>query len=158
MNIRFLIPGKCREKYINDGVNEYLKRISKYAKVSLTYLSEESLSDNASEGQIKKALAIEAERALKQIKDEEVLFLVDVHGKKYDSASFAAIMKEKTATKGNLVFLFGSSYGLDDSLRKRADVTFSLSDFTFTHYMALLLTTEQVYRSMKIMRGETYDK
>ena len=59
---------------------------------------------------------------------------------------------------GCKITLFGSSYGLDDSLRKRADVTFSLSDFTFTHYMALLLTTEQVYRSMKIMRGETYDK
>ncbi|MCR4698391.1 MAG: 23S rRNA (pseudouridine(1915)-N(3))-methyltransferase RlmH [Bacilli bacterium] len=158
MNIRFLIPGKCREKYINDGVNEYLKRISKYAKVSLTYLSEESLPDNASDNQIKKALSIEAERALKQIKDDEVLFLVDVHGKKYDSASFAKVMEEKTSIKGNLVFLFGSSYGLDDSLRRRADVTFSLSDFTFTHYMALLLTTEQVYRSMKIMRGETYDK
>lgn len=158
MNIRFLIPGKCREKYINDGVNEYLKRTSKYAKVSLSYLTEESLSDNASEAQIKKALAIEAQRALKQIKEEEVLFLVDVHGKKYDSSSFAKVLQEKTSKSGNIIFLFGSSYGLDDSLRKRADVIFSLSDFTFTHYMALLLTVEQVYRSMKIMHGETYDK
>ncbi len=157
MNIRFLIPGKCREKYILDGVSEYMKRLSKYAKVSLTYLPEESVS-SPKESEIKKALETEAKRELKLIKDDEVLFLLDVHGKKMDTAAFSRIIGEKSQKSGNFVFLFGSSYGLDDSLRKRADVLLSLSDLTFTHYMALLLCVEQVYRAMKINRGETYDK
>lgn len=157
MNIRFLIPGKCREKFISDGVDEYLKRLSKYAKVSLTYLSEESISSPQA-SLVQKALQAEAKRALKLIKDDDVLFLCDIHGKRFDSSSFSQIIKEKSSNRGNFVFLFGSSYGLDDSLRKRADVSFSLSDFTFTHYMALLLVVEQVYRSMKILNGETYDK
>ncbi len=157
MNIRFLIPGKCREKYILDGVNEYMKRLSKYAKATLTYLPEENIA-SPKENEIKKALEIEAKRELKLIKEEEVLILLDVHGKKMDTASFSRIIEEKSQKSGNFVFLFGSSYGLDDSLRKRADVLFSLSDLTFTHYMALLLCVEQVYRAMKIIRCETYDK
>lgn len=158
MNIRFLIPGKCRERYIQEGVSEYLKRISRFSKVSLIYLPEESLLENAPSSEVTKALKAEADRALKQIRQDEFLFLVDIHGKKLDTKDFAMKMKEATAKNGNLVFLFGSSYGLDDSLRRRADFSFSLSDFTFTHYMALLLTVEQVYRSFKINRGEAYDK
>ncbi len=158
MNIRFLIPGKCREKYIQQGVDEYLKRIGKYAKVSLIYLPEENLPSEPNAAQIAKALDTEAKRALKMIKDDEILFLVDIHAKKMDTSAFAASIREKSEKNGNFVFLFGSSYGLDDSLRKRADISFSLSDFTFTHYMALMLTVEQVYRAMKINRGETYDK
>ena len=71
MNIRFLIPGKCREKFIIDGQNEYLKRLSKYGKISLVSLEEESLPSSPSDAQIKKALSIEADRALKQIKERK---------------------------------------------------------------------------------------
>ena len=158
MNIRFLIPGKCRETYIKDGIDEYIKRISRFGKVSLTYLTEESLPSNPSQAQIDKALDIEADRALKQIKEDEILFLVDIHGKRLDSASFASLFQQYQEKNGNFVFLFGSSFGLSDKLRKRANVSFTLSDFTFTHYMACLLTTEQVYRALKILHGETYDK
>ena len=154
MNIRFLIPGKCREKYITDGQNEYLKRLSKYGKISLVSLEEESLPSSPSDAQIKKALSIEADRALKQIKDDECLFLVDIHAKNPSTKTLADKIKEN----GNLVFLVGSSYGLDDKLRKRANYSFSLGEMTYTHYMAMMLVIEQVYRSMKIIRGEAYDK
>ncbi len=158
MNIRFLIPGKCREKYLNEGVNEYLKRLSKYAKVTLSYLPEEYIQDERQEALIKKALENEASRVLKLLKEDEFVFLIDVHGQKMDSSSFAKFFEEKAKTNGNFAFVFGSSYGIDDRLRKRADFKFSLSDLTFTHYVALFLTIEQVYRAMKIIRGETYDK
>ncbi len=158
MNIRFLIPGKCREKYITDGQNEYLKRLSKYGKISLVSLEEESLPSSPSDAQIKKALSIEADRALKQIKDDECLFLVDIHAKNPSTKTLADKIEEKMKTNGNLVFLVGSSYGLDDKLRKRANYSFSLGEMTYTHYMAMMLVIEQVYRSMKIIRGEAYDK
>ena len=79
MNIKFLIPGKCREEYINKGVEEYLKRLSKYAKVSVNYLAEEPLPKNPTSLQIDKALKLEAERALKIIKSDEIVFLIDIH-------------------------------------------------------------------------------
>jgi 23S rRNA (pseudouridine1915-N3)-methyltransferase len=158
MNIRFLIPGKCREPYIQQGVDEFLKRISRYGKVSLTYLPEESLPENPTDNQKHRALESEAKRALRLIKEDEILFLVDIHAKPLSTEQFANVFSEKSSRNGNITFLFGSSYGLDDSLRKRADFAFSLSPLTFTHYMALLLVVEQVYRVIKINRGETYDK
>lgn len=158
MNFRFLIPGKCREEYINSGVKEYIKRLGKYGKVTLSYLPEEALPEKPNPAQIEKALDIEGQRALRLIKSDEVLFLIDIHGKKYTTDSFSDVIRDKTSTCGNLAFLFGSSYGLSNEVRKRADVKVSLSDFTFTHYMALLLVVEQVYRSMKILHGEAYDK
>ena len=158
MNIRFLIPGKCREKYITDGQNEYLKRLSKYGKISLVSLEEESLPSSPSDAQIKKALSIAADRALKHIKDDECLFLVDIHAKTTSTKTLADKIKEKMKTNGNLVFLVGSSYGLDDKLRKRAKYSFSLGEMTYTDYIAMVLVIEHVYRSMKIIRGEAYDK
>lgn len=158
MNIRFLIPGKIRDKNLMAEVDEYVKRLSKYAKVNLAFLSEELLSDHPSEAEIKKALCREAERALKQIKEDEYLILIDVHGKIVDSKEYASLLDQATSRNGNLTFLFGSSYGLEDSLRKRADLSISLSPLTFTHYIALFLVLEQTYRAFKINRGEKYDK
>lgn len=158
MIFKFLIPGKCREDYLNDGTKEYLKRLSKYAKVSLISLPEEPLRANSSSAERKEALKREAERALKQIKEGDEVFLFDVGAKEYTSQEFAEKIKEASSHSGTLVFLFGSSYGLDDSLRERADVRVSLSKLTFTHYMALFLASEQIYRACKINAGESYDK
>lgn len=158
MNFRFLLPGKIREDYIEEGSEEYLKRLSHFGKVSLTMLKEEPLPPSPSQKEIAAALKKEAERNLRLIRDEEKVILFDVHGKEMDSSAFAASLKELMSRSGSLVFLFGSSYGMDDSERKRADLSISLSKLTFTHTMAYLLATEQVYRAMKIASGETYDK
>lgn len=157
MNIRFLIFGKAREDYLKSGFSEYAKRLSKYAKVSIETLNEENIR-NPGEQSIAKALDLEATRALNQIRDSDFLCLCDIHAPKVDSKEFARKMENISARYGNIVFLFGSSYGLSDRLRKRSDFSFSLSDLTFTHYMALLLTMEQVYRAMKINHNEIYDK
>lgn len=157
MTFLFLIPGKVKDPNLNSLINEYAKRISKYGKIKIEYLKEESLI-NPSNKEIEVALNKEKDRALKYIKDDAFLFLIDVHGKEYNSEEFASLIEEKSKTKGNFIFLFGSSYGLDDKLREIADVKFSLSKLTFTHYMALYLTLEQLYRSLKIINNETYDK
>lgn len=158
MNIRFLIPGKAREPFLLLGYKEYLKRLSRFGKCDIVYLPEEPLSKKAGDKEVKSALDKEALRRLKQIKEEDYVFLVDIRGKKLSSKEFASLIDKASSRNGNLDFVFGSSRGLSDSLRKRADCSFSLSDRTFTHYMALLLVIEQVYRAMKINSGESYDK
>ncbi len=158
MNIRFLIPGKAREPFLLSGYQEYLKRLSRFGKIEIISLPEEPRGKKPSEKEISSGLKKEAERRLKQIKADDFVFLVDIHGKQIDSSSFALERKKALSKKGNLDFVFGSSYGLDDSLRKRADYSLSLSSLTFTHYRALLLAIEQVYRARKILSGETYDK
>jgi len=158
MTIRFMLPGKCRESFLVSGYNEYLKRISKFAKVSLVNLTEEPLNSKPSPIEIQKALDKEALRALNQVKNSDVLILLDVHASLPTSEELASEIKKLSERSGNLIFLLGSSYGLSDLLRKRADYSFSLSKMTFTHYLAMLLTLEQVYRSLKINSGETYNK
>ncbi len=157
MNLRFIIFGKAREDFLKLGYQEYVKRLSKYAKVTIETLPEENIKE-ITDSHIKKALDTEAKKALNQIKENDFLCLCDIHAKKYDTLSFSSKMKEISDRNGNIVFLFGSSYGLSDILRKRANFSFSLSNMTFTHYMALLITLEQVYRSMKINNNEIYDK
>jgi 23S rRNA (pseudouridine1915-N3)-methyltransferase len=158
MTLRFLLPGKCREKYLKEGFDEYLKRLSRFGKVSLLSLPEEPLSSAPSQKEIETALENEGKRALGLLKSSDILFLADIHAPLLSTEGFAQKIKAATSKSGNLVFLFGSSYGLADSVRKRADCSFSLSPLTFTHYVACFLTLEQVYRAFKINHGEAYDK
>lgn len=158
MNLRFFLFGKAREKFYLLGYDEYLKRLSRFAKTSIVTFEEETLPSKPSEKEIKAALDKEADRVLRQIKEDEILFLVDIHAPLFSSARLAQEIQRMSERNGNFVLVIGSSYGLSDKLRKRADVSFSLSEMTFTHYMALLLTMEQVYRAMKINSGEAYDK
>lgn len=156
--INFVIFGKIKENSLKDLINEYVKRLSKYAQTSLTILDDEKISDENNRKMIDKALQLEANKALKFIKDSDYLIILDLHGKSFDTIKFTEKFKSILDENSSIVVLVGSSYGLDDSLRKRANLALKLSDMTFTHPITLLLTLEQVFRSFKILNNETYHK
>lgn len=156
--INFVIFGKIKENSLKDLINEYVKRLSKYAQTSLTILDDEKISDESNQKMIDKALKLEANKALKIIKDSDYLIILDLHGKSFDTIKFTEKFKIILDENSSIVVLVGSSYGLDDSLRKRANLALKLSDMTFTHPITLLLTLEQVFRSFKILNNETYHK
>ena len=156
--INFVIFGKIKENSLKDLINEYFKRLSKYAQTSLTILDDEKISDENNQKMIDKALKLEANKALKLIKDNDYLIILDLHGKSFDTIKFTEKFKSILDENSSIVVLVGSSYGLDDSLRKRANLALKLSDMTFTHPITLLLTLEQVFRSFKILNNETYHK
>ena len=156
--INFVIFGKIKETSLKDLINEYVKRLSKYAQTSLTILDDDKISDENNQKMIDKALQLEANKALKIIKDNDYLLILDLHGKSFDTMKFTEKFKSILDENSSIVILVGSSYGLDDSLRKRANLALKLSDMTFTHPITLLLTLEQVFRSFKILNNETYHK
>lgn len=156
--INFVIFGKIKETSLKDLINEYVKRLSKYAQTSLTILDDEKISDENNQKMIDKALQLEANKALKIIKDSDYLIILDLHGKSFDTIKFTEKFKGILDENSSIVILVGSSYGLDDSLRKRANLALKLSDMTFTHPITLLLILEQVFRSFKILNNETYHK
>ncbi len=159
MKLQFFLIGKAKEPFLKEGYQEYLKRLSGYAKTTLVFIPEESLSENPSSEEINKALDIEADKALNQIKDNDLLILLDLHGKEYTSEEFASLLKgEIDHGASSLVFLVGSSCGISDLLRKRAAYKVSFGKMTTTHPLALLLALEQVYRAFKINAGEKYHK
>lgn len=159
MKLRFFIFGKAKEKFIKEAYDEYLKRLSKYGEVSITYLNEAVINSSPSEAEALKCLDQEADKLLTQVKDSDCVFLIDLHGSEYSSEEFAKLIQNKMVLGSSTFdFVVGSSNGLSDKLRKRADAKICLSRLTTTHPLALLLTLEQVYRAFKINNNETYHK
>lgn len=158
LEVNFLCFGKPKEKWLKEAFDEYLKRLSRFCKVHLDFLDEVYLNENPSSKEIEKALDEEGERVLKKIGPKDGLILIDLHGQKLDSIDFANKMTNLAQIRSRLFVVVGSSYGLSDNLRKRADFSLCLSSLTTIHHLALLLTMEQVYRSFKINSNQTYHK
>jgi len=159
VNIKVICVGKLKEKYHRDEVDEYLKRLSRFAKVNIIEVDEEKIKENASLKDEQMVLVKEGQRLLSQIKDDDYVFLLDLHGKEISSEEFASRM-EDILTKGysTVSFVIGGSYGLSDEVRNRSNFKLKLSPMTFTHQMTRIIILEQIYRAFKINAHQTYHK
>ncbi len=158
MNIKIYCVGKIKDFY-KAGVDEYVKRLSTYAKVEIFEVKDESISDKPSDKEIIKAKDLECSRVLKLLKPSEYLIGLDLSKKEMDSLSFAQYLNESLVLHGaNISFVIGGSYGLSDELKRRLNDSISLSKLTFPHQLARLVLLEQIYRAFKILNNETYHK
>lgn len=159
MNITLVTVGKIKEKYFRDAIAEYQKRLSRYCKLDIIEVADEKTPDRASEvleNQIKQK---EAERILKNIREDAYCIALTIDGKKRDSVNFAEHMEQLGLMgKSNVVFVIGGSLGLHESVVKRADEKFSFSDLTFPHQLMRVILLEQIYRCYRIINGEPYHK
>ncbi len=159
MNITFVTVGKIKEKYFRDAVAEYQKRLSKYCRLDIIEIADEKTPDKASElleDQIKRR---EAERILKNIKENAYCIALTIDGRKRDSVNLAEHIEQLgLCGKSNLVFVIGGSLGLHDSVIERADEKLSFSDMTFPHQLMRVILIEQIYRCYRIINGEPYHK
>jgi len=159
MNITILCVGKVKETFYRDAVNEYAKRLSRYCKFQVTELQDEKTPDKASEHEEDLIREKEAERILKQIRDDDYVIALAIHGKKMDSLAFSEYIKKLGVSgKSNLVFVIGGSLGLHDSVLRRSDEQISFSDMTFPHQLMRVILAEQIYRGFRIMNHEPYHK
>ena len=159
MKIRIIAIGKIKEAYLKMGIEEYLKRIKPYSQIEIVEVNDEPLKDNPRESDILLATTKEGERVLKLLKDDDYVISLDLDKKQMKSPEFAAFLAKKMEISGSfLTFIIGGSYGLSDALKNRANDSLSLSEMTFLHQMTRLILLEQIYRSFKILRNETYHK
>ncbi|MFA7032454.1 MAG: 23S rRNA (pseudouridine(1915)-N(3))-methyltransferase RlmH [Bacilli bacterium] len=159
MKIRLLAIGKIKEKYLKEGINEYLIRLKPYAQIEIVEVNDESIRDKATLSDIEIAKNKEGQRILKLLKPTDYLIALDLHQKQFKSPEFAEFLEQKLVEGGSSVnFVIGGSYGLSDDLKKRANASFSLSNMTFLHQMTRLILLEQIYRAFKINNNETYHK
>ncbi len=159
MQIEVICVGKLKENYLKDACLEYVKRLSRFCKINLTELKDESVRENASEAQIRQAIEEEGERILSKIHDRDYLISLCVEGKMFSSEGFAdalASIEQKGA--GRLVFVIGGSYGLSDKIKRRSQLKVSFSQMTFPHQLMRVILLEQVYRAYKINANESYHK
>lgn len=159
MNITIISVGKLKEKYLKQGIDEYLKRLSAYAKMNIIELPDEKAPEHLSQtemGQIKKK---EGNRILAKIPSGSHVIALAIEGSMKSSEELAARLDHLATTgKSKIVFVIGGSLGLSDEVMKRADEALSFSKMTFPHQLMRLILVEQVYRAFRIMKGEPYHK
>ena len=156
MKIKIIALGKIKEKFIKDGIDEFLKRITPYSPIEIVEIQPVEIKN---ENLISRALDVEAERILSFIKPQSFVVTLEINGIQYSSEEFAHKLEELiNFGYSEIVFIIGSSYGISEIVSKRADLKFSMSKMTFLHQFARLLLIEQLYRAFKIMKGETYHK
>ena len=158
LNIKLVVVGKLKEKFHKDEVNEYLKRLSKYAKVNLIEVEEEKIKDNSSLKENEQILNKEGSNILKQIKENEFVFLLDLHGKEISSEEFASKIDQLMINYSTITFVIGGSLGVSEDLRRRSNFKLKISPMTFTHQMTRIIILEQIYRAFKINNNEVYHK
>ena len=156
MKIKIIALGKIKEKFLKDGIDEFLKRLTPYATVEIAELPAIEIRD---ENLTEKVLDSEAEKILACIKPQTYVITLEITGKMLSSEEFA--QKIETLTNegiSEIAFVIGSSCGISKLVSDRADFKLSMSKMTFLHQFARLILVEQIYRAFKIIKGETYHK
>ena len=140
--------------YVKEGITEFTKRISKYFTVEWTIIPVPKNAGMLSEMDLKRK---EAEIILQWINPTDYLVVLDEKGKEMTSEALANFIQQRAieSTK-NIVFLIGGAFGIDETVLKRANLKWSLSQLTFPHQMVRLILAEQVYRACTILRNEKY--
>lgn len=157
--IRIIGCGKIKEKWMRDGLAEYVKRIGAYDKLEVLEVADEKTPDNNSEAENEMVKVKEGKRILRLIKDDDYVILLDLAGKTMDSEKLSSFIEQLYVKgKSRIDFVIGGSLGVSKDLINRADFRWKLSDNTFPHQLCRIIVTEQIYRAFRIMHNEPYHK
>ena len=155
VKINIVCIGKVKDKYIRDGIEEFSKRLSRYANFNVVELSEED--DNKG---IESAISKETERIINVInkKSQSYNILLDLKGKQKSSEEMAELLEKITIQKSEINFIIGGSNGVGDELRRIVDFRLNVSLFTCPHQLMRLILAEQIYRWISINNNIKYHK
>ncbi|MNH92327.1 Ribosomal RNA large subunit methyltransferase H [compost metagenome] len=159
MHIQILTVGKLKERYLVDGIAEYVKRLGPYAKVQVTEVPDEKAPENMSPAEEQQVRGKEGERLLAQLKSDTFVVALAIDGKALSSEELAQQLDQlATYGRSQVAFVIGGSLGLADEVIRRADMRLSFGRMTLPHQLMRLVLVEQIYRAFKINRGEPYHK
>ena len=159
MRITLITVGKIKEKFYQDAISEYAKRLSRYCKLDVIQVTDEKTPDGASEALETQIKEKEGKRILAQIRDGAYVIALAIQGEMVTSEELAdRLEKLAVGGTGHMVFVIGGSLGLSDEVLRRADWKLSFSRMTFPHQLMRVILLEQVYRSYRIQNGEPYHK
>lgn len=144
--IKILCVGKIKEKYLNDLINDYKTRITKYHKLEIIELKDSNITTESNE-------------ILNHLNEKEFNICMDINGKEYTSVELSKII-DNTFTNGygNITFIIGGSDGINELVKNKCNLRLSFSKLTFPHGLFRGILLEQIYRSFKILNNESYHK
>lgn len=159
MKIDILCVGRIKEKFFNDAIAEYSKRMTRYAKLQVIEVKDEKTPDNASDKETDAIKRIEADRLLGYINPSAYIVTLCIEGKQYSSEEFAGIIsKLENDSVSHIQLIIGGSLGLHDSIKDMSKLKLSFSKMTFPHQLMRVVLLEQIYRAYKIKANEPYHK
>ena len=153
MKIKIICLGKTKQKFIEEGIREYQKRITKYFRLDWQFLPDVKLTGSKT---IKIVKEQEASILEKNVSASSIVIVLDENGKEYSSVRFSKYLEEKLNIGKDITFVIGGVYGLHRRIIQKADLVLSFSRFTYTHQMIRILLTEQLYRSLTIIKNKKY--
>ncbi|AZS17988.1 23S rRNA (pseudouridine(1915)-N(3))-methyltransferase RlmH [Paenibacillus lutimineralis] len=159
MLIQIIAVGKLKEKYLVQGIQEYAKRLNPYIKFQMIEVADEKAPDTLSEAEVSIVKEREGERILANVKESAHVVALAIGGQLWSSEELAAEL-DRLGTYGSshVAFVIGGSHGLSDQVLRRAQQKLSFGRMTLPHQLMRLVLTEQIYRAVKINRGEPYHK
>ena len=143
--IKIICIGKLKEKYLKDGIDDYLKRINKYHKINIIELPDSNIQNEGNE-------------ILKYIDNKDYLVAMCIEGESLSSIELANKIDKTFITNSNITFIIGGSDGIRDDIKNKCNYKLSFSKLTYPHGLFRLILLEQIYRSFKILNNETYHK
>jgi 23S rRNA (pseudouridine1915-N3)-methyltransferase len=159
VNISIITVGKLKEKYLKQGIEEYLKRLTAYAKVEMIEVADEKAPEELSGLEMVQVKQKEGERILAKISQDTYVIALAIQGKLASSEELAdSLDKLATYGKSKIAFVIGGSLGLSEDVIKRSNEQLSFSRMTFPHQLMRLILVEQIYRAFRINRNEPYHK
>lgn len=159
MRISLVCVGKLKEKYLSSGVEEYVKRLSRYCNLEIIELTDEKTPDNAGEALENIIKNKEGERILKAIKEDSYCIALAIEGSMLSSEQLAdKINSLGISGVSHISFVIGGSLGLSQEVLQRADYKLSFSKMTFPHQLMRMILLEQIYRSYRIINNQPYHK
>lgn len=158
MQVTFITVGSLKEKYLVEAITEYKKRLSIYAKIDDIELKEVKISNEDNTAEIESALNTEGDKILSRIPDGAYVVALCVEGVALDSIALSSLVGEARDKSGKICFIIGSSYGLNDRVKNKADFKLSISKLTYPHQLVRVMLYESVYRSFTILNGKKYHK
>ena len=156
--IHLIVTGNLKERYWREAAAEYEKRLSAFARLTVSELKESRLPENPGPTEIATALEKEADAILSLLSPHAFVVALCVEGKMLSSEELAATLSQIMREEGELTLIIGSSHGLSPRVKERADLRLSFSRLTFPHQMMRVLTLEAVYRALTILAGRKYHK
>ena len=158
LTIQIVCVGKIKEKYLQDAINEYSKRLSKYCKLIITELSDEKIPEKLNDNLSNQIKERECTKILNTIKKDSYIIALDVQGTQFSSEDFSKKIDEISMENSNITFIIGGSLGLTKTLLNNCNLKVSFSKMTFPHQLFRVFLLEQIFRAFKISHGETYHK
>ncbi len=159
LKIDVITVGKLKEDYLRAACEEYLKRLGLFAKVQVVELSEYKVPQNPSQPQIETCLKQEGQAILSKIPAQSFVVAMCIEGKMLSSEQLAeTFLQAQNRGSSQISFVIGGSWGLDETVKQRADLRLSMSRMTFPHQLARVMLLEQIYRACGINNHSKYHK